>query len=165
VLTLVLACMAQAAEGLSAYLPKVGPSPLRFQPPPRRVVPLTLPSLAMADPAPPQAQPRPGPSPFEAPTKVEESPPDLWETFLADAINPAPDPAVTALPREQAPTEPPVAPPPPNVTPQMLVKFFNQPPGASNRVGGEFLVPPGFFRPATPPGGGASSTATYTTPK
>ena len=168
-LILAFTCMARAAEGPSAYLPKVGPAPLRFQLPPRSVTPLPLPLLAMADPVTPvvakQAQPPPGPSPVQAPTRVEESPPDLWDTFLAEATRPAPDSPVAAPPREEAPGGASAAPPLPNVTPQMLVKFFNQSPGSSNRVGVEFLAPPSFFKPATPPGGGASSTATYTTPK
>lgn len=165
VLILVLAGMAQAAEGLSAYLPKVGPAPLRFRPPPRSVAPLALPALAMADPAPsasaPRAQPTPGPSPLQPPTEVAGPPADFVDTLLADAISPVPDPVVPMLPQDPTPA----AAPPPNITPQMLVKFFNQQPGASNRVRGEFLVAPGFFTPATPPGSGHSSTATYTTPK
>ncbi len=191
-LILVFASMAQAAEGVSPYLPKVGPPPLRFQPAPRSVALLKLPPLAMADPTPPvavpPAQPTPAPSHLPAPTNAEEAAPDLWDMFGADSAIPTPDPPVTASPPQPAGTAPPAAPPPPappgpppppdpagtappaeppplNVTPQMLVKFFNQQPGASNRTGVEFLAPPSFFKPAIPPGGSPSSTATYTTPK
>ena len=168
-LILVFASMAQAAEGVSPYLPKVGPPPLRFQPAPRSVALLKLPPLAMADPTPPvavpPAQPTPAPSHLPAPTNAEEAAPDLWDMFGADSAIPTPDPPVTASPPEPAGTAPPAEPPPLNVTPQMLVKFFNQQPGASNRTGVEFLAPPSFFKPAIPPGGSPSSTATYTTPK
>jgi len=151
----------------SAFLPVIGPAPLRFSvtPPPLRSN--TLPPLAMSDPV----VPVPTNSIADSASLELLGPPIPSTTntlTLAAASGPLPVPQLAATAGTNA-VAPLVASPfavpslsdtnePPVLSPQMLVRFFTQP-GTTNRSM-SVALPVGFdpARPITPP----SSSATYT---
>ena len=118
----------------SGYLARIGPAPLRFQPPPKGPdVTAALPPLAMSDPKPVEEFLGP-PAPTNAPVAV------------ATVVEPAPAPAPVA-----------VAPAEPIFSPQMLIQYFNSD-GTNQNM--NVLVPYQF----TPPPAGIPappSRATY----
>ena len=115
------------------YLQRVGPAPLRFQPPPKPLSELgPLPPLAMKDPEPP-------PPEILGPPMVTNAPPAVVETKVT--------PAVVA----------PMAPVEPVFTPQMFVQFFNDRNGTNGPnhdysvvVPYQFIPPPATSIPAPP---------------
>lgn len=116
------------------YLRRVGPAPLRFQPPPKPMSEIgPLPPLAMTDPEPPPPEILGPPIETNAPPVVEAT---------------APAPVVT-----------PVVPVEPVFTPQMFVQFFNGQNGTNRDfnvvVPYQFIPPPVTTIPAPP------SRATY----
>ncbi len=137
-----------------AYLPVLGPAPLRVSFPPAVTRTAQLPPLAMFDPP-----PLPEPVPPDATTNqlVELGPPAPPPPPPAPtAYGPPPPEAATSLVFDPALG---AAPPEAIVTPQMLVQFFK--PVGSNYLGGTWSVP--MFVPPSPPAT-KSSTATYQTP-
>jgi hypothetical protein len=142
---------------VAAYLPVVGPSPIRFQAPPKP------PSLLLKQ----------YPLPVPSPSVATHTPPSTPETNIAAASSspetiavkspPGPDEA-TSIPNE--PGQLPALAEPANqsdvLTPQMLVPFFHQrnAGGKSSETG---VYGPLIFAPPRP-GPKPSSTATLKTP-
>ena len=133
----------------SGYLTKVGPTVLRFQPPPRAVVP--LPPLPTEEP--PVVESTPAPNPFQfTPTLTLMT--DIVLSVLADRglIN---TPATNSLLPDQAEVFSAVSYAAPRandwsaVSPQMFVEFFRPTPGFTNGGGASVSVPVEFM-PATP---------------
>lgn len=132
-----------------AYLPTVGPIPLRIRRPAAPSVPAVLPPLAMRDPEATTQATRTN-LVAEIPTDTAKSNPDEVpeEGGLVDGRNPlepgGPDGNVSPI-----------------VTPGMLVQYFK--PAGTNAAGGGISVP--VFLPASPPPstvpGGNVSSATY----
>ena len=135
-----------------AWLPAIGPAPMRFQAP-DPISHATLPPLAMEDPpaGPPLARTEPSAAATSHPASA--TPPG---SPLPAPPSTGPAPAPTA-PNAQ-PGSPPLlaGPEAPIVTPQMLVQFFK--PVGSNNLGGVWSTP--VFIPPNPPPT-KSSTATY----
>jgi hypothetical protein len=125
----------------SGYLPRIGPAPLRFQPPSKGPeITVTLPPLVMSDPPTP-------PSEHEViitndSVTVEEAP----ETSSASSP-PPPQPAVVVEPA---------------FTPQMLLQFFNH--RGTNAHGSEssVILPYQFLPPSNATIPPPPSKATYT---
>jgi hypothetical protein len=109
----------------AGYLARVGPAPLRFQPPPKNLSELgPLPPLAMSDPEPAPVENLKPPIETNAPPVVETT-----ET-------PAP-----------VPVAPQVGPAEPAWTPQMFVQFFNERNGTNHDF--NVVLPYSFMPPAT----------------
>jgi hypothetical protein len=112
------------------YLARLGPAPLRFQPPPKGLSEIgPLPPLAMTDPDPPIE--------FVGPPPPAEPAP-VVETTTAPA-QPAPGPVVQVEPV---------------FTPQMFLQFFNDKNGTNRDfnlvVPYQFMPPPATTIPAPP---------------
>ena len=155
VLTLLAGCcLAQSMD--AAYLPGIGPAPLRFQIRPAFVATVSmLPPLQMLEPAVPSEA-------RDVNATVASVDVDAPTTPTAPA--PSPDTiqsseAVAVTPPLQAPAEPaPTVPAAPVITPQMLIEFF-KPVGRTNSA--EAVVVSGAFLPPQPPPAPTSSAATY----
>src|SRR5205809_1317897 len=125
----------------SGYLPRVGPAPLRFQPPSKGLeLTVALPPLAMSDP----------PAPAH----------EVIITNETLTIEEPPETAPTALPQQQQPA----VVPEPAFTPQMLLQFFNHKGTNGNGSGNEssVILPYQFLPPTTPSIPAPPSKATYT---
>lgn len=142
----------------NAYLPALGPEPLRITYPRNQPLVAQLPPLAMFDPPPPAETPPPDSTTnqvVEVTPPVPPAPP-APPTLPPDLPAYGPPPSGVTSPLVFDPTLP--APPSmPIVTPQMLVQFFK--PVGSNCLGGAWSVP--MFVPPDPPAT-KPSTATYT---
>ena len=154
------------ANSLSGYLPAVGPSPLRFQSPPARVIAIALPPLQMGTEEPPAP-----PVPVDiAPVEIAVTPlaPAVAQPATSNAIAPTPTPTatnvVTAIAANRAPTViVPETEAAPVVSPQMLLQFFQTKAASSTNREVSVMTPLGFnpARPAPTP----SSTAAYISTK
>jgi hypothetical protein len=137
-----------------AYLPTVGPIPLRIRRPAPPSVPAVLPPLAMRDPE---------PAPQSTRTNlVAEIPTDMGKLSPDDPADGGADIGAGGdgrNPLDPGGTDANVS---PIVTPGMLVHYFK--PASSNAPGGAISLP--VFLPASPPPpstvpGGNVSSATY----
>jgi hypothetical protein len=141
-----IGCAALAAIAFggdqSGYLARIGPAPLRFQPPSKGPeVSVALPPLAMSDPpAPPSSEHEP--TGTNDAVTVEESP----ETTSASSPPPA-QPAVVVEPA---------------FTPQMLLQYFNHKGTNANGNESSVILPYQFFPPSNPTIPPPPSKATYT---
>ena len=147
---------AVSAAADSAYLPSVGPAPLRFATPPVvKTATVQLPPLITIEPRPAPAAEVAVPAPA-LPPAPEPAPP---------VANPT-GPVVEPLPSVPVPYDPVVSngvevvrQDTENLTPQMFMKFFTGRP-ATNSSGMTIIAPMPFMPPAPP---APSSTATYQT--
>jgi hypothetical protein len=153
-----IALFAWSAVGINgaigAYLPALGPAPLRFQSPPAFVATVSmLPPLRSAEAE--VLEPEPAVTNEAAaaePPVVQPAAPAVSaerKNTLAEAVPPV----------ESAPPPPPVEiPATPIVTPQMLIEYFR--PSATGTNAGTSVIIPGAFLPpqSAPP---SSSAATY----
>ena len=124
----------------SGYLPRIGPAPLRFQPPSKGPeITVTLPPLVMSDPP---------------------APPSDREVIITNDTVTVEEAPETALP--PPPPQQPTVVVEPAFTPQMLLQYFNQ--RGTNAHGGEssVILPYQFLPPSNPTIPPPPSKATYT---
>lgn len=157
-------CLWTAGPAAAAYLPLVGPGPLRFERParPPKVappVPTENPPAttaeATAEPAPP-----PPPPPMEPPAGIPNTAPATLEIGPPPAPTPTNQTVRAAPPAAQgtsAATEP-------EITPQMLVQYFKMPPPAAGTNTAGVVVTLPLFQPPQP-GRIPPSSARYETPE
>ncbi|MGD1085882.1 MAG: hypothetical protein ABSA47_14190 [Verrucomicrobiota bacterium] len=129
-----------------AYLPVVGPVPLRFRapaPPVTNLVRMTLP--------PPDAAPVSPPPVAEVAAKTNAPP------VAPSPAAPVPEANPTAISNTPGPVAA-SAVPEPMVSPQMLLRYFNR---TTNGISSAITTPMEFAPPI--PAGRPSSTATYST--
>jgi hypothetical protein len=138
-----IGCAALAAIAFggdhSGYLPRIGPAPLRFQPPSKGPeITVTLPPLAMSDP----------PAP----------PPEHEVIITNDTVTVEEAPETEPAPTTQQPAvvvEP-------AFTPQMLLQFFNRKGTNANGNESSVILPYQFLPPSNPTIPAPPSKATYT---
>jgi hypothetical protein len=123
----------------SGYLPRIGPAPLRFQPPSKGPeVTVTLPPLVMSDPP---------------------APPSEHEVIITNdtvTVEEAPETTPTPPPQQPAVVVEPA------FTPQMLLQYFNHRGANTNGNESSVILPYQFFPPANPTIPAPPSKATYT---
>ena len=151
-LTLLAGCAVVINSASGAYLPKLGPSPLRFHATPSFTATVAmLPPLRMDDAASPTnaAMVSPATNPPPAENLVPLGPPPAEESANIGATNAAVQPVSAQPPVVLDATQ--------RITPQMLVDFFKPVPDGTNAA--PVMAPYGSFTPPQwlPP----SSSATY----
>ncbi|HEY2952442.1 MAG TPA: hypothetical protein VGK40_07665 [Verrucomicrobiae bacterium] len=142
--------LALPVAGLAAYLPMIGPAPLRFQAPPR-VATASPPALI------PDTDPETEPNSTAAalPSGTNATPAQL-EPIVSVAKSPDPIDVTNAPPAFTGPADANL------ITPQMMMHFFPRQLGDTNGVDTGLLLPFVFSPPV--PASRTPSKATYSTP-
>jgi hypothetical protein len=169
---IVAVSVAAAWPALAAYLPLVGPGPLRYERTARAPkTPVSVPPEATASapgeaPSPsPSPSPNPPAPPTAPPTATVEPPPAPPTNSLPAVVEPSPAPPASPTNQAVQAVSPPVQESAePEITPQMLVQYFKMPaPTAGTNAAGVIVTVPLFQPPQ--PGRIPPSSARYETPE
>lgn len=142
--------LALPVAGVAAYLPMIGPAPLRFQAPPHP--PMAAPVPLVQDPIP---EPEPDSTAAASPAATNPPPAQL-EAVVIVAKSPDPADATNAPPAVLGPTDASL------ITPQMMMHFFQRKFGDTNGPNTDVVLPFVFTPPV--PLSRPASKATFSTP-